>query len=62
MTEKQSLRSRVKHWNIFSPAKTENESEAKAGKKFVPESQTCDETGQEAQTEGKPEPEADEKQ
>jgi len=28
----------------------------------VPESQTCDETGQEAQTEGKPEPEADEKQ
>lgn len=47
----------------FQPgAETENESEAKAGEKSVPESQTGDKTGQEVQTEGKPEPEAEEKQ
>lgn len=47
----------------FQPgAETENESEAKAGEKSVPESLTGDKTGQEVQTEGKPEPEAEEKQ
>jgi F-type H+-transporting ATPase subunit alpha len=47
----------------FQPgAETEKEPEAKAGEKSVPESQTGDETGQEVQTEGKPEPEAEEKQ